>query len=272
MLALSSLSALMLISGQAVAESYQSISSVNLSKTDHESVSTDTASINTTYYLSKKSSIGPLDQFKYINNISNVYASYSHIDVDSNNRDFTNDRYAIGGNYFINNFLVGAGYQLIDFDGGDDEIISAQLGYLFNKNFLVRAKVIDQNDDTEYVFSASYNHQLNESDYLGITISGDNDLDYNSIAAKYFRKLDQGRYFISELKYQDGKHNNYWAANVSYYFDDKTSVSAMYDDNDNYRVGVKHFFNNNVALSAGYGANTDESDYDVVDVNLTLQF
>ena len=114
--------------------------------------------------------------------------------------------------------------------------------------------------------------QINESDYLGVTISGDNDLDYKSISAKYFMKLNQGQYFISELKYQDGKHNDYWAANVNYYFDDKTSVSAMYDDNDNYRVGVKHFFNNNVALSAGYGANTDESDYDVVDVNLTLQF
>lgn len=266
------LSALMLITGYAAAENYQSFSSVNWGKTDTENVTTDTASVHTVYYLNKKSSIGPLDQFKYINDISNVYASYDYTDVDSGTRDFTNDRYGIGGKYFIGKFLVGAGYRFVDFDEGDDEVISAQLGYLLNKNLLVRAKVIDQNDDTEYLFSASYNHQINESDYLGVTISGDNDLDYKSISAKYFRKLDQGQYFLSELAYQDGKHDDYWVAKASYYFDDKTSISAMYDDNENYRIGVKRFFNNNVALSAGYGANTDESDFDVVDVSLTLQF
>ncbi|MEW6982561.1 putative porin [Colwelliaceae bacterium 6471] len=270
---LSSFTVLLLTSGYAVAEDYQSISNAQYMKTEADNVSIDTSMLNTTYYLSKKSTLGPLDQFDYINTTSNIFASYMHTSLDDDTYDASSDSLRIGGEYFLGKFLIGASYQNTDYDDGDSDATSLRLGYLFSKNFLVQAEVLDLDDGgTEYLFSAAYNHQINGSDYLGFTARSDNDFDYKSISAKYFMKLNQGQYFITELMYQDGKYDNYWGASASYYFDDNTSISADYDDNDNYRLGVKHFINKNIALSAGYGANTDESDYDVIDVGLTFQF
>ena len=42
------------------------------------------------------------------------------------------------------------------------------------------------------LFDLAYNHMLNSTDYIGVTVTADDDFDYRAVAAKYFIDLQQG--------------------------------------------------------------------------------
>jgi|GEM_PF-231572 len=276
---LSAIASTLLFSALAMAEDYQSISHLGYQRVEVNDVSVNTSIMNTRYYLSGKSTLGPLDQFDYINTSSNVFAGYWHSSAAGFDRYLSSDSsttkadaYHIGGEYFLGKLLLGASYRHLDMED-DSDTTTLTMGYLFDKHFLVKAKYFDFEDgNEELLFSAAYTHQINASDYLGVTVSSDDDFDYKSVSAKYLMKFNRDQYFVTELTYQDGKYDDFWSAAVDYYFDSRTSVSAMYDENENYRLGVKHYLNDNIALSAGYGANGEESDFDLYDLGVTLQF
>lgn len=244
------------------AEEYQLFTELNA---NHFRVNGDNETnwnLKGTYFFDKKQTLGPLDQFEYINKVTNVSAAY--------NRLFDTNGWNIGGEYFAdNNLVVSAGYQRFD----DFHVTSVGLGYLISDNVIVRAQASKPEDgDTVYLFSASYNHQLQGNDYVGFTASVDDEFDYYTLSSKYFASLDEGRYIAVGVALADSDGSSSWAAEADYYFSKMTSVGVSYDKDDNYGLNAKHFFNQNWALEAGFGSNTDTSDTKVYSLGVSGQF
>ncbi|WP_193050670.1 putative porin [Pseudoalteromonas undina] len=255
------ISGLLLSSAAHAADSYQSISNLNYTDTDNN----DTISVDSTYYFSPKSTLGPYDQFEYINKQSNVFGSYA----DDDSGDVT----AIGGEYFVEDFVVGASYQNADYNS-NDESYTLSAGYFFNPDLLAKVRFVDQKDgDNVTYFSLAYNHMLNDTDYVGITVESDDDFDSRLVAAKYFVDLQQGNYLTVEGTFVSlDEADDQWNVETNYYFSKATSVFASYDKEDNYSFGAQHFINKNIGLKVGYGNNADDSDNDAYFANMRFQF
>ncbi|MBB1371774.1 putative porin [Pseudoalteromonas sp. SR45-4] len=245
------------------ADSYQSIS--NLGFKHETSSNNNTVAVDSIYYLSPKKTLGPYDQFEYINKQSNVYGSYA----DDDSSDVT----SVGGEYFINNFVVGASYSNLD-TGSHNELYKLSGGFFFNPNLLAKVTLVEDKDGDNYaLFDLAYNHMLNSTDYIGVTVTADDDFDYRAVAAKYFIDLQQGNFLTFEGKYEsiDDKENQ-WVAETNYYFSKATSVFANYNKQDAYSFGAQHFINENVGIKVGYGNNADDSGNDAYFANMRFQF
>ena len=105
------ISSMLLSTAATAADSYQSISHLGYMDTDGN----DTVSVDSTYYFAPKKTMGPYDQFEYINKTTNVFGSYSDDDFG----DVTN----IGGEYFVQDFVIGAGYSNYDY-GSDTDLFN----------------------------------------------------------------------------------------------------------------------------------------------------
>ena len=255
------ISGLLLSSAAHAADSYQSISNLGYADTDNN----DTISVDSTYYFSPKSTLGPYDQFEYINKQSNVFGGYADDDFG--------DVTAIGGEYFVEDFVVGASYQNADYNS-NNESYTLSAGYFFNPDLLAKVRFVDQKDgDNVTFFSLAYNHMLNDTDYVGITVESDDDFDSRSVAAKYFVDLQQGNYLTVEGTFVSlDEADDQWNVETNYYFSKATSVFAAYDKEDNYSFGAQHFINKNIGLKVGYGNNADDSDNDAYFANMRFQF
>jgi len=259
---------LLLSVSSVMAQEYQSFSSIDYTNVDSKR-SYDSTGVGTSYFFEKQKALGPLDQFKYINTSSSVFGNYAHIDKS--------DHFKAGGNLFIDNFVVGGVYSYSDYDSGSSDYYSARLGYLISDNFIVNAYANKaEGVDTDYHFSASYNHELSGKDYIGFTYRSDDDFDHQTLSTKYFHALDGGQYLVAGINYAHNEHfSNDLAGNLAFYFNENTSISASYDDDDDYSIGAKHFFNQNYALRVGYQSNASDdawSDHDIYSVNFTAQF
>jgi len=262
------LSALFIVSTSALAANYQSFNSINYLKVNTDTANSTSYGASSIFFLNKKTSLGPLNEFEYINKTSNVFASFA----DSDNAN----AYQLGGDFFVNKWLVGGSYNYLDTDNNNDDLYTLKLGYLISDNFLVKAQATRNHGDTFYNFSAAYNVQLGGKDYIGFTYNTDENFDTQTISSKYFTALGQNNYLSAGLSYtrNDNSSNNLMAS-VGYYFNPNTSISAGYDNNDNYTISGKHFFNKNYALSVGYNSNAsanDIDDYDLYSVTFTAQF
>jgi len=258
----------LLATTSVIAEEYQSFSSIEYSNVDSKH-SHDSTRVDTRYFFEKQQTLGPLDQYKYINTSTNVFGNYQHIG--------SADNYGLGGSYFINNFVIGGSYAYSDHKFGSSDHFSARLGYLISEDLIVNAYANKtEGVDTDYSFSASYNLKLEGKDYIGFTYSSDDDFDYQTLSSKYFHALEGGQYLVAGLTYQhNDDFDNDLSGNLAFYFNDKTSISASYNDDDDYSIGAKHFFNQNYALSVGYQSNASNdfwSDYDIYSVNFSAQF
>ncbi len=234
-------------------------------RADHVRVSGDNEtlwSLNGTYFFDKKQALGPLDQFEYINKVSNVSAAFA--------RAYDDNSYGIGGEYFAQNGLVvSASHQRF----GDFDVSSVGLGYLVSENFIVRALAVKpEGDDTSFQFSASYNHQLQGNDYIGFTASVDDEFDFFTISSKYFASLGGDRFITFGATIADNDGSTSWAAEADYYFSKMTSVGVSYNKDDSYSINAKHFFNPNWALNAGFGSNADNSSVKVYSLSVIGQF
>tara|TARA_R110002126_G_scaffold12196_26_gene53268 strand:- start:7177 stop:7965 length:789 start_codon:yes stop_codon:yes gene_type:complete len=219
-------------------------------------------SLDGTYFFDKKQTLGPLDQFEYINKVSNVSASFA--------RALDDNSYGIGGEYFAENGLVvAAGHQRL----GDFDVSSVGLGYLIAENFIIRALAVKpEGDDTSFQFSASYDHKLQGNDYIGFTATVDDEFDFFTISSKYFASLGGDRFITIGAAIADNDGDTSWAANADYYFSKMTSVGVSYDKEDSYSINAKHFFNQNWALDAGFGSNADNSDLKTYSLAVVGQF
>jgi putative general porin len=249
-----------------MAAQYQSFSTLSYANLDTPALNSDYYSLRSTYYLDKKLTMGPLDELEYINKVSNVFGGAS----DSKNIN----SYNVGGEFFIDKLLVGGSYTYLN--SNTDDVYDLQLGYLLSDDLLVKATALNNGFETAYYFSAAYNYQINDRDYIGFSYGTDDNLDSQTLSSKYFNALTTNTYFITELyyNYNDNMDNNL-GARVSYYFDEGTSVAASYDDDDDYSLQAKYFINKNYAVSVGYSSNASTNngyDYDLYSLNLIAQF
>jgi hypothetical protein len=274
---------LLLISGLVTAEEYQSITNSSYSNFDSGFISSESFRLNSRYYFDKKLTLGPLDQFDYINKTSNVYGSYDNNSYKYSrnyNLNYPNgksERLSMGGEAFVDNLVIGGSYNYSEGENsigykGNSKSGSLTLGYLFNDNFIVKAVASHrEGQETSYQFFSSYNHQINATDYLGMSISTDEEFDNTSVSSKYFTKLGADNYLALRLSYADGFGDALWSLGSSYYFDQKTSVSVDYNSDDDYFLGVNYFINENVALNALYNSNKDSSELDGYSLGVTVQ-
>ena len=247
-------------SAAVTAEEYQLFTELRASHIDYDS--DNTWSVNGSYFFDKKQTLGPLDQFEYINKVTNVNAAFSRFDDEN--------FWAVGGEYFAeNNLVVSARYT----ENAGFHATTVGIGYLVSDNFIVRAQAAKPEEgDTRYLFSASYNHQLQGNDYVGFTAHTDEEFDQYGISSKYFASLGADRFIALGVSLKEDFDRSTWATNADYYFSKMTSVGVSYDKDDNYSLNTKHFFNQNWALEAGFGSNADTSDAKVYSLSVTGQF
>ncbi len=243
------------LSGAAIAENYQSFSLLDYTRVDFGPVDADGWLLGTSYYLAERSTLGPLDQFTYINPISNFGAAYASFD-DS-------DDFLINGEYFFDKFVVGLAAT------EEDGIEQAWLGYLFSDNFIARLDAVDEFDDTELYLSARYQLRFEGNDYLGFTARIDEDLNDLSLSTKYFRALNSGRYFSIGASIVDTEDDSYATLDGRYYWTEKTSVSAGLRNSSGFTLGFKRFFNSRFSLGVEYA---DSDRVEVVSLRLGAQF
>lgn len=245
-----------------LANDYQVFTGLQYQDASYNGHSTDYWRLDAAYFFDKRTALGPFDQFKYINNISHVGASFSHLN---------SNYWSVGGEYFTgNNFAFSGSYNR----SSNSYVTTASIGYLFTDDFIVRAHAQKpKSGSTTYMFSANYNWQLNDNDYIGFAANTDDEFDNYGFGARYFSSLGGEHYLTIGADYTRHEHgDDFWALSVGFYFSQQTSISALYDENDNYRVAAKHFLNRNWAISAGYGSNTDDSEVDVWTLGITGQF
>ncbi|CAM3799686.1 putative porin [Rheinheimera salexigens] len=250
-------------SATIAAEEYQLFTEL---KADHVRVSGENETnwaLDGTYFFDKKQTLGPLDQFEYINKVSNIGASF--------NRVFDNNVWAVDGEYFFaNNIVVSASHQYF---GSDFNVSTFGLGYLLADNFIVRAEAIKPKDEsTAFLFSASYDLQLQNNDYIGFTAKVDDEFDYFEISSKYFASFGQASYFAIGLGLADYDGTTAWNTELDYYFTKMTSVGVTYNKQDDFSVNAKHYLSSNWALNAGYGSNADTSAVKVYSLSVIGQF
>ena len=252
-----------LVASAAVsAEEYQTFVGLNA---DHYRASGDSETnwkLDGTYFFDKKVTLGPLDQFEYINKVTNVSASFR--------REFDTNITRIGGEYFAENGLVVSAAHS---RASGDYVNEVGLGYLVSNNFIVRVNAVKPEDEsTDFMFSASYNHQLQGNDYVGFTAYADDEFDYFGISSKYFASLGEGRFIAAGITLDDNDGSSDWSAEADYYFSKMTSVGLTYNKADSYSLNAKHFFSQNWAVEARFASNTDDSTLKTYSLGVTGQF
>jgi len=260
-----------------MADQYQSISEGQYSQVDTDSAEVDQYTIGSTYFFAPRNTLGPLDQFEYINKASNLFGAYSRAEVDYKNYYWfdepsgTTDTSVVGGEYFAsNNVVIGAAIQ----DAGETEVYHASVGYLFSPNFLLTLEsATPQNEDTGFSIDARYNHQLNGTDYIGFDFSVDDNLDTRTLSSKYFKDLGGETYLVARASYvsDDDRNDDFWSIGGDYYFSKMTSIGFDYDESERYTFGLSHFFTRNIAAKLAYSSTNDDYDLDQYQIGVTVQ-
>jgi len=260
----------LLFSVSATAQEYQSISSFGGSNTKFNTEDLNRYYLTSKYYFNKKSTIGPLDQFSYINTMGNISAAYLQSEnLLSDDSQFT----SVSAEVFIDQFVIGGSFGHVDAPDFAINNYSAFLGYLFSDNLLFSTSVHKtEGVDETFTFLAKYNHQINKTDYIGFSATTDDEIDNKSISATYFRSLNENQYLKVAVEYNDHEFGgDYWHAKGEYYFNDYTSAFLQYQNNDIQTFGAKHFFNNYLALSASYTYTDNSDDLEIINIKLHVQ-
>lgn len=264
---------LMLFSAIAGAEEYTSFSSASYQNKDYDfGAETDQYDINSRYFFGPKETLGPLKEFEYINKVSNLYGGFSRIDYENDDASGA----TIGGEAFIGQFMLGARFSNFETDAVDIDSNTLSVGYLFTDNFLVKLDSTDADgmDERYNVISASYNHQLGGSDYIGFTVSTDDDVDSTAVSSKYLRSLAGDSYLVLEGGIVDeDEGDSVWNVGAEYYFTKMTSVGFSTIEGDANTLDFTHFFNRSIAANLAY--TQQDGDYpeaDTIMLGLTAQF
>jgi len=255
----------MLFTPSLYATEYQSFTNVSYSNQNNDS-NFESYSINSQYFFDEKSSLGPLDQFKYINTTSYLNAGFSQLKSTAWNTDSS----YIGGMYFMDKWSIGGGYNKLSSNTllSNSHSNNLSLGYLINDNFSIRySKSTFSNHDNSSSLSMQYNHQINDKDYLGFSLDDD-----KNASVTYFSHLGEERYLKIGLNYFDDSFGSKWSTNVKYYFNNRTSIFANYHDDKVRSIGAKYFLNQNFALSASYSPENSDIKDDAYNLTLTAQF
>ncbi|MCF2908468.1 putative porin [Pseudoalteromonas sp. DL2-H2.2] len=206
----------------------------------------DALMLSSRYFFAPQQSSGVWDDYGYLDTDSNVGLRYY-------NDEFTNRFSFAGEGYFSKEvFVVG---QVSDL-GEIDDHYTYGVGYLYNDKLKlsVRRNEFDLGADSTWL-KAEYNHQLNDTDYLGVTIDTDDEMDNYTVSGRYFMHLDAERYISVDVSHHevdlgstDFSYNN---ALVNFYFNRNIAVGVGSYDSDLALEG-KYFFNDSYYLRAQY--------------------
>ncbi|CAH9062463.1 hypothetical protein PSECIP111854_03017 [Pseudoalteromonas sp. CIP111854] len=194
-----------------------------------EKTSFNSLRVNSAYYFTPQHNTGVWDDFGYLDTDSKVSVSYT----DNDNNNF----FSASGEAFYNNFFVSAAVS----DLSEEDNHSIGFGYLYNDalKLSIQSRRSDNHSDKIW-YQAQYNHQINDSDYLGVTVGIQDNPDDWMVSSRYFKKLAGGAYFSI-----DASHYNY------VYSSSVTTVMANYYLNENLAFGLG-LLDSRVQLEAKY--------------------
>lgn len=192
---------------------------------------------SSTYFFAPQQHAGVWDDFGYLNTDSSVGISY----VNGKHDKVTN----VNAEGFYNNFFVSASSNDL-LDGEIDEIA---FGYLYNElKMSVRQVKESFSGDRNWWVRGQYNHQINDSDYIGVTADLSEDGDGWGISARYFKALNNGRFIAvdagindTDLDFITARYylNEQWAVGAGL-IDSNPQIEAKYFYNDTYQVQLTH--------------------------------
>ncbi|MEI8706040.1 putative porin [Pseudoalteromonas sp. B62] len=145
-------------------ESKQWFNSINYAKIDSDYYSDDVYGLSTHYYFEEQQNSGVWDDYGYLDTDSNIGLNYFNSDSYSGKGIF-------GEGFYGNAFAT---FELPNI--GDADNYSLGLGYLFADSLKVSVRMLDyEYSDTVYLFKAQYNHEINDTDYIGFTVETDDE-------------------------------------------------------------------------------------------------
>jgi len=224
------------------------------------------------HYFKSQIANGVYDEFGYFDTDSSISAGY----YSSDQTNGLSSLQSISGNYFHDKWLIGGSFSRLsyEFDNAESDTqshTSVKLGYLVNDNLLVSALYND--DSGRGSFNAQYSHQLNpQGDYIGFSLSTNDDFDSVSLSSSYFGRLNGDNYIRLGFDHspQGGDDINTYSG--SYYFSEGTSVSLSSDLDLYMNVTGKHFISQSTAITISYMCIDDSNGEGTFQVGLTSQF
>jgi hypothetical protein len=157
----------------------------------------------------------------------NNSASLTYINYDFDNSAIDTYNLSVSGDYYHNNIFIGASIVHINTElagfSADDTIFGAELGYFFDKNWLV--SVAANNDD----FSNSL-----------------------TINTKYIATLSKQSFLNFEASLNNDDHDLLAAAD--YYWSPQSSVGLVLSTDSNLNAGLRaqHFFTQTISAQISY--------------------
>ncbi len=235
---------LLLCSTGVSAASYHSFSTLDYINADYG----DGFLFETEYFIKPQPMAGVLDEFGYLNIDDNV-----HFSIDTLGND---NQYNLGGEVYFNNGV----FALAEYHNSDEfDQVQAGLGYLINDDFKVSLSYLDiDNQDSEWLASIGYNHQLNDLDYVAVSFDSQLDLDVWTIAGRYFAAINNNQFIALDLEHTDGKGESETSIFANYYLNQAISLGLGAQDS-NLAIKAKYYVDSNFAITASYNDVANEA-------------
>lgn len=263
-------------------KSFQSFSSVNYSNSDYNYGDAFNVGIASQYFFDGRITKGPLNEFDYINTLSNISVDYQYTSAEHSRKmslpynnqsvemflvqfenEIESNNVNISADWFVGDFLLGGTYGYSDYDGtwktalleGDapdnwDEDYSkmsdSDSAYSLSLGYLISDNFLVKSTYHQtaelFTFMASYDLTLNDTDYIGFSYETDENFDVHALSSKYFMLL---------------ANDSYLTVSAAYTVD---NMDDDYFDEDNYwSVGSSYYFNQYTSISANYDENENYS-------------
>lgn len=246
------LAALTTLPALASAETYQFLGGLGVIDSDADNSEAVTL-LDAQYYFKGQDTVGPLDQFSYIDDTSEIHAGI----ISADDADVV----ALGGSYYFDRFAIGADY--VDYE--DSYVTRLNAGFFILDNFKATlGYTMPEEGDDIADFGLEYDHAINEGDYIGFSF-GYTDFEESLIelSTKYLNSFDNGQYLVFEAAYADAEDSTF-EASAKWYINKNTGFEFGADDQDFMYIGATHFFNTNFAIDVMVGQ--DDSGADAVTV------
>ena len=202
----------------------------------------DATQLSSLYYFAPQQHTGVWDDFGYLDTDTNIKLDYYKSDNDNN--------FGLFGEGFYGNWFVTIEHS----DLSEADNFSAGIGYLFADSLKVSMRLEEfKTFDTIYCFKGQYNHQLNDTDYVGFTIETDDEIDVWELSSRYFAHVNNGSYFAVDVSYNDNNVDSTISGIASYYFSRHFALGAGANDS-NLLLEAKYFINSQYYFTANYNA------------------
>ncbi|GMM85065.1 hypothetical protein MTsN2n4_22920 [Pseudoalteromonas sp. MTN2-4] len=146
---------------------------------------------------------------------------------------------------------------------------SVGFGYLLDNKIKISARYDNwRHTSNRTMVKAEYNHQINDTDYLGVTLNVESDLDTWSLASRYFKHVYGDSFVSLDIYHEDDECYDYTSVVGNYYMNRNLSFGLGSYDSD-LGIQAKYFFNDNFHL---VGSIIDFDEGEVYQLSFTAQY